>query len=156
MAAITSSDVTVTVSARDREIAGGGAFKNLTLATVAFGDGSLTYPTGGVPLPTIGSFGLHGGIDAAILIPPPGDGFVYKYDKANHKILIYSQGIRTGSTAANACGNGALVEDSEAAETVVRASGTAIDTTYDLGPLRELPAASTPSATTLQMLVIGS
>jgi len=155
MAAITSTDVTVTVNAGDREIAGGGAFKNLTLASVAFGDGSLTYPTGGVPLPSIGSFGLHGGIDAALIIPPAGDGFVYKYDKDNHKILIYAQGMRTGSTTVDACANGALAEDSAAAETVVRLSGTAKDTTYDLGPLREIPAAITPAATTLQMLVIG-
>lgn len=156
MAAITSSDVTVTVAAGDREIAGGGAFKNLTLATVVFGNATLTYPTGGVPLPAIGSFGLRGGIDAAILIPPSGDGFVYKYDKTNHKILIYSQGIRTGSTAVDACGTGALIEDSASAETAVRASGTAKDTTYDIGPLRELGAAITPAATTLQLLVIGS
>jgi hypothetical protein len=156
MAAITSSDVTVTVSAGDREIAGGGAFKNFTLATVAFGNATLTYPTGGVPLPTVGSFGLHGAIDAAIIIPPAGDGFVYKYDKANHKIIIYSQGFRTGSTAVDACGNGALIEDSADAETVIRASGTAKDTTYDIGPLRQLAATIAPAATTLQMLVIGS
>lgn len=155
MAAIASTDVTVTVNAGDREMAGGGAFKNLTLATVAFGDGSLTYPTGGVPLPAIGAFGLRAGIDAALVIPPAGDGYVYKYDKANHKLLIYAQGVRTGSTAADACGNGALIEDSAGAETVLRASGTAIDTTYDMGPLRELPAAIAPAATTLQMIVIG-
>ena len=155
MGALASTDVTVTVNAGDREIAGGGAFKNLTLATLVFGDGSLTYPTGGVPLPAIGAFGLHGAIDAAIVIPPAGDGFVYKYDKANHKLLIYGQGVRTGSTTVSTSSTGALLEDSEAAETVFRAYGTAVDTTYDLGPLRELPAAATPSATTLQMLVIG-
>lgn len=155
MAAITSADVTVTVNAGDREIAGGGAFKNITLASIAFGNGSLTYPTGGVPLPAISAFGLHKGIDAAILIPPSGDGYTYKYDKTNHKILIYAQGITTGSTTVSTSSDGALVEDSAGAETVARAYGTAVDKSYDLGPLHQLPAAIAPAATTLQMLVIG-
>ncbi|MDD4339211.1 MAG: hypothetical protein PHV00_05975 [Syntrophales bacterium] len=155
MAAITSSDVTVTVNAGDRLIGGGGAFKNLTLATIAFGDATLTYPTGGVPLPAIGAFGLHKGIDAAILIPPSGDGYVYKYDKTNHKIQIYTQGIKTGSTSVSTAANGALVEDSAGAETDFRAYGTAKDTSYDMGALHELGAAMTPAATTLQLLVIG-
>lgn len=43
--------------------------------------------------------------------------------------------VRTGSTAAADSTSGALLEDAAAAETVIRAMGSAIDTTYDItGP----------------------
>jgi hypothetical protein len=155
MAEITSADVTVTVNASDRDIAGPGAFKNLTVAQLVFGDGALTYPTGGIPLPAIGAFGLNKGIDMA-LVAPAINGFVYKYDKTNHKMLIYTQGVVTGATAAGATENGALATNSAGTEaTAPRLSKTAPSTTYDLGPLIQLPATIAPAATTLQMLIIG-
>jgi hypothetical protein len=155
MAAIASSNVTVTVNVGNREIAGGGAGKNLTLATVAFGNAALTYPTGGVPLPDKSRFGFHRAIEFAA-IQGPLDGFVYKYDAANHKIKIYTQGFATGATATGACEDGALVKNSAGAEAAApRMSKTAASTTYDMGPLIELPAAIAPAATTLQLLLVG-
>jgi hypothetical protein len=155
MAAIGSTDVTVTISDRDKDIGHGPLSKNITIAGVAFGNGALTYPTGGVPLPTIGNFGYQRQIDFGAIEGDPGNGFVYKYDRANHKILIYTMGVVTGSTGAGATENGALAEDSAAAETVVRLSNTAVDTTYDLGPLIELPSGIAPAATALRMLLLG-
>ena len=90
MTALASSDVTVTVGVRDRDIGRGGMSKCLGVAQIAFGDGALTYPTGGIPLPAIGNFGLLRQMDFGALEPPPGDGYVYKYDRENHKILIYT------------------------------------------------------------------
>lgn len=46
--------------------------------------------------------------------------------------------VTTGSTAAGVSGNGALAEDSAAAETVVRLANSAVDTTYDLGSLHTI------------------
>jgi hypothetical protein len=156
MAALASTDVTVTVNAGDREIAGGGAFKNLTLASVVFGDGSLTYPTGGVPMPAIGKFGLHKAVNFAAIMDDPGNGFVYKYDVTNHKIKIYTQGFLTGATVVGAAETGALVKDSAGNEaTAPRMPKTAASSTYDMGPLIELPATIAPAATTLKLLVIG-
>lgn len=156
MAAITSSDVTVTVANKDRDIGGGGVFQNLTIASVAFGDGSLTYPTGGVPLPAIGQFGFKRGINFAAVQPPYDDGFVYKYDATNHKILMYTQGVLTGATAAAVNENGALVKNSAGAEAAApRLPKTAASSTYDLGPMIELPNTVAPAAKTLKLLMIG-
>jgi len=156
MAAIASTNVAVAVTPAQRNIAGAGAYKNFTLAQITFGDGSLTYPTGGVPLPAIGAFGLHKGIDFALIEQPPANGFVYKYDKVNHKIKIFTQGVSTGATAAASNEDGALVKDSSGAEAAApRLPKTAASTTYDLGPLIELPATIAPAEVTLQMLVVG-
>lgn len=153
MAAIASANVTVSVSIRNRDIIPAGP-KKVQLASVAFGDGSLTYPTGGVPLPAIGVFGFLKAIEFGA-IEQPINGFFYKYDRANHKIVIYTQGMRTGSTAAGALANGAYAENSADAETVVRFSNTAIDTTYDFGPLKEMAATIAPAAATMWILMFG-
>lgn len=153
MAAIASTNVTVAVSVRNRDVFPAGP-KLVQIASVAFGNGSLTYPTGGVPLPAIGVFGFKKIIEFG-LIEQPVDGYVYKYDRTNHKIVIYAQGVTTGSTAASTSANGALAENSAAAETAVRLYGTAVDTTYDLGPMKELPATIAPAATTLLMFLVG-
>lgn len=156
MAAIASTNVEVTVAPAKREMAGAGAFKNFTQAQIKFGNGTLTYPTGGVPLPALGAFGLHKGIDLALIEQPPANGFVYKFDRANHKIKIFTQGVRTGSTDAAAAENGALVKDSSGAEAAApRLPKTAINSTYDLGPMIELPATIAPAEVTLDVLLIG-
>lgn len=56
--------------------------------SVAFGDGALTYPTGGVPIAKA-NFGCPNVIESFIFESPGANGFVYKYDQANEKIRIY-------------------------------------------------------------------
>ncbi len=155
MSALASSDVTVTISAGDRNIAGGAAFKNVSMASITFGTGVLTYPTGGIPMPAIGSFGFHKEIQFVAIEQPPANGFVYKFDRSNHKLKIFTQGMTTGSTTAADSASGALVENSAAAETAARLMGTAVDTTYDLGAMIELPSTIAPASVTLKMLMIG-
>jgi len=155
MADLTSSDVTVTRSVRDLDIGHGRLSKNMSIVSVAFGDGSKTYPSGGVPLPAIGNFGFQQQVDFCAVQEPSANGFTYKYDNTNHKIRIYTQGVVTGSTAATATESGALAEDSAGAETVVRLSNTAINTTYDLGALIELPTTIAPASATLKLLMLG-
>lgn len=96
MAAITSSDVTVTVRYRERI-----GKKTRVMATVSFGDGALTYPSGGVPLPAKSYFRLSS-IDAFHIEAPSGNGYVYKYDAANHKIKMFQTATLTpaGTVAA--------------------------------------------------------
>lgn len=89
MTALASTDVTVTVNSRDKDIGHGALSKFMGIATIVFGDGALTYPTGGVPLPAIGQFGLQRQVDIGLIEQPSGDGYVYKYDRTNHKIRIY-------------------------------------------------------------------
>jgi len=59
------------------------------------------------------------------------------------------------STTAADSSTGALIENSAAAETVARLMGTAVDTTYDLGAMIELPSTIAPASVTLKMLMIG-
>ena len=155
MAALASTDVTVTVNARDRDIGHGALNKNMCMASIVFGDGALTYPALGVPLPAIGSFGMLKQMDIGLIEQPHGDGLIYKYDRTNHKIRIYSQGVTMGSTAIAAYDNGALAEDENGAETVIRLSGGAADASYNLGALHEVGTSFAPAATTIKMLCIG-
>lgn len=70
--------------------------------SVAFGDGALTYPTGGVPV-TKAKLGCPNIIESFIMEGTGANGFIYKYDQANEKIRIY-QGDNDGVA------DGALVE----------------------------------------------
>jgi len=155
MGAFASTDITVTIASRDREISGAQAGRNQTIASVAFGDGSLTYGTGGVPMPAIGTFGFRNEIKMGLIEQPYANGFIYKYDATNRKIKIFTQGVRMGSTAAGAPENGANIEDSFAAEGVLTMPNSAVDTTYDIGQMIELPNGSTPAAVSMNILFIG-
>jgi len=154
MTALASTDVSVSIPVADRNIIPTGA-KVISIADVTFGDGSLTYPAGGVPLPDKSMFGFKKQIEFVAIEPPVGNGFVYKYDRTNHKIKIFTQGAVTGSTAAADSTSGALAEDSAAAETAMRLMGSSVDTTYDLGGMIELPAAIAPAEVTLRLLMFG-
>jgi hypothetical protein len=160
MANFASTDVTITVRPNDRNIAGvGGASKDIVYATIAFGDGNLQYATGGVPLPAIGNFGLLREIDLMLIEQPSANGFIYKYDHTAHKIKIFTQGFSTGITAAVTLNDktGALVKNSAGIEaTGPRMPDTAASTTYDMGPMIELPNGTAPAAVTLRALVIGN
>ena len=153
MADLVAADVTVTTTG---VIHKGG--RREVEVSVAFGDGTDTYPSGGVPMPTRESWGMIERLEDFIM----GDagnalGNIYKYDKTNNKIRIYEQGFRTGSTSAAVNENGALVEGGVdgVTETVVRAPNTAVDTTYQLGVLREFTATSKPAAVTLKGYAYG-
>lgn len=154
MTALASSDISITLTSRDRNVYPTGS-KLLTLATIAFGDGSLTYPAGGIPMPVIGMFGFKKELQFCSIQQPSANGFIYKYDKTNHKLKIFTQGLVMGSTAASTYDNGALAEDSGAAETAVRISGGVADTTYDLGGMIEMLAATTPAAVSIVLLMMG-
>jgi len=155
MAAFASTDVSVTIHARDRDIGHGSIMKNVSLASITFGDGALTYATGGVPLPAKEQFGFQKEIKFLAIQQPVANGFIYKYDADNHKIKIFTQGFTTGSTAAASNENGALVEDSAGSEGTPRIPNTAADTTYDMGPMIELPNGIAPAEVTLPLLMIG-
>lgn len=153
MTALASTDVTVSVSRRDKDMFGG--MRKATIADITFGDGALTYPTGGVPLPAKGAFGFTKEIAMGLIEQPPGNGFIYKYDRANHKLKILNQKVTTGSTTVTTSASGALIENENGAETVARLYGTAVDTTYNLGQLGEVSTAHAPASTTVRMIFFG-
>ncbi len=94
MADIAASDVTYTLI-KQREFHG---VKQHALSVV-FGDGALTYPTGGVPL-TKAKLGTPNVIESInIYDPANANGFVYKYDATNEKVRIYQGEYSAGADA---------------------------------------------------------
>jgi len=91
MTALASSDVTVTEYTHLNNLVPTGN-RRVNVVDIAFGDSTLTYPSGGVPLPDHDKFGVFEEIDALILEMPPADCYDYRYDRTNHKIRIYSIG----------------------------------------------------------------
>ena len=66
--------------------------------TVSFGNGTLTYPAGGVPLSGLTNWGFPNKIDEVITVDMSSpDGFVYKYSSANNSLRIYEQNATTGA-----------------------------------------------------------
>lgn len=87
MAAIAAANVTYALI---KKAIGEGGYRNFIM-TAAFGNSTLTYPSGGIPL-TAGSMGCPNQIlRVNIYSPASADGIIYKYDAANNKIRIYKQ-----------------------------------------------------------------
>lgn len=85
MADIAATDVTYVLLNKEVNESG---MREMNM-TIAFGDGALTYPAGGIPL-TAAKLGCPSEIRKLDLFSPAsGNGFVYKYDQANAKIRIY-------------------------------------------------------------------
>lgn len=95
MGNLAATDVTITLPSRDRDVGHGAVMKNVTLATVTFGDGSSAYPSGGVPLPAIGEFGFEREVQLCLPMVSAMDIYVYKYDATNNKLAMYD--INTGA-----------------------------------------------------------
>jgi hypothetical protein len=64
---------------------------NMAYATMTFGNGVLTYPFGGVPLPAIGRFGIKKAVSDFQIVDPDTDGIIWRYDKTNHTLKAYQR-----------------------------------------------------------------
>jgi hypothetical protein len=82
MADLAASDITVTPEEMDFM-----TFNKVAMSKIKFGDGAKTIPAGGIPLPDLASFGLHKGIKRAIVETK--GGYVFRVDRANHKLMVY-------------------------------------------------------------------
>lgn len=87
MTALASSNITISVSQSDRHILGK---LKMSMGTLSFGDRTLTYPFGGIPLPSIGSFGMNKVIKGMNISGPVNNGFQFRYDRANHVLKAYA------------------------------------------------------------------
>lgn len=96
MADIAAADVTYTLQEGTAELTGGSKYR--AVFSVAFGDGTDTYPSGGVAL-TKAKLGCPTTIEALNFVEPnAADGFLYKYDASEEKVRIY-QGDNAGTAA---------------------------------------------------------
>jgi hypothetical protein len=83
MADLAASNVTVAIEYKSNV-----PRLRLSLVTLSFGDGALTYPAGGIPLPT--PFSKYGMVTSILrMICDFDNAYVYQYDAANHKLLVY-------------------------------------------------------------------
>lgn len=150
MANITAANVTVTAS------------KAMIVETqkqvpvsIAFGNDTLTYPTGGVPMPTYASFGLKRSLDFLLLYDEANaNGLVYKYDKTNNKIRIYVQGITHGAAGAGTLDDYAVTAG-DGVDTVSFGLVDAGAGTYRFGALKEMATGDAPAATTIKAIACG-
>jgi hypothetical protein len=85
MVALAATNVTVTISQRNVEDRPGSL--RHVIADLTFGNGALTYPTGGVPLPAIGQFGFRKTIAIGLIEPPTDELFHWVYDRTNHTLM---------------------------------------------------------------------
>lgn len=89
-----ATDVSLTTSERRIE-----QRKKINDMTMTFGDSALTYPAGGIPLPAKANFGMVRDLDyIRIYDPANANGYVYKYDKTNHKLRIYQSASEAAHT----------------------------------------------------------
>ena len=93
MADIAATDITVTFLDKRRH--DGRSYFNVQLA---FGNGALTYPAGGVPI-SIGAVGTPTSLESLIVYDKGTSGYDWTYDRTNKK-LVAIQGAG-GSTAAH-------------------------------------------------------
>lgn len=152
MADIASSDITVTQVGKT-EI---GKQSRTSVFDLAFGNGTLTYPVGGVPL-SLSALGFKRNIESLVFADQGNaNGFVYKWDKGNNKILIYTQGVTHGAAGATTLDDYPLTAGVGVTSGLsVSLNGPAGAQTSRLGPLKELAATDTPAAVTLRVTVRG-
>ena len=153
MADLAAGNVTVTIE--ERRIIGK---QRRNRVKITFGDGALTYPANGVPMPAFGSFGMVRNLDYLnVLDQDDATGVFWKYDKENNKLRAYVQGITVGAAGA------AVLDDfpvtagfGVTGSRSVGLSGPAGAETTRLGALKEAVAASdAPAATTIYAEAVG-
>lgn len=98
MTALAAADFTVTVDAGFPRRAGSKQRK--VQGTIAFGDGSKTYSTGGIPFPTYDKFGFQRNLDEIHIWGLNGltSDWMLRYDKTNVKLQLFDQ-TPTSATA---------------------------------------------------------
>lgn len=153
MADLTAANVTVTVL--KKRIAGG---RKRARCKIVFGDGALTYPTGGVPMPAFGSFGMKRFLDYFILTDPDdAQGIMWKYDQETNKLRAYIQGVVVSAAGAATLDDFPLntATDPLASTRSVSLDNAAGAGTHYLGRQKELVNTQAPPAQTLYVEAVG-
>lgn len=153
---LTAANVTVAVQ---EVTVGVGAVKRRNRCKVTFGDGALTYPSGGVPLPAASAFGMPQALDYIVLIDSDdAQGIMWKYDFANKKLRGYIMGIDINAAGALVLDDFPLDTTGEPMATAISIglAGAAAGINY-LGRMQELLADThAPAAHTMYVEAVGS
>lgn len=161
MTALVASDVTVTILKARRN----NGFR-YNKVSIAFGDGSKTYPAGGIPL-NIGAFGCPVVLESLIVFDSVGSGFEAQYDSTNKKLRLFQSGAHSHALLLK---NGAVADGATTrvnAGTNLLGANTGSDITVAGGganggvqsaaaaSLSEFATGGAPAATTLKAEIIG-
>lgn len=84
MAALNANSVTYVVKNLRRM----GNSKVQNRIAVTFGDGTATYPAGGVPL-TIGKMGCPNIVESGVVASAGTSGYVFRYNQATNNLLMF-------------------------------------------------------------------
>lgn len=88
----------VTVTVEDQQIVGK---QRRNLVKITFGDGALTYPANGVPMPTKEKFGMVRNLRSLVFYDTDdSNGLTWKYDVVNNKLRAWVQGYAHGAAGA--------------------------------------------------------
>jgi hypothetical protein len=109
MSNLAATDVTYTINSKRR--VNGRNYFNVTLA---FGDGALTYPAGGVPI-TIGKLGCPNTIESLTIYDKGTSGYEWSYDTTNKKLVGFYSPAVAANTATHT--HDILVKGGQAAST---------------------------------------
>jgi hypothetical protein len=155
MTDLASTDLTITVQSGTHRIH--NKVREITVK-IAFGDGALTYPTGGVPLPGFASFGMQRYLEDIILIDPDdSQGIMWKYDRENKKLRAFIPAIDVGAAGAATVDDFPFDTTDEPLATAVSISltnNTGAGTKY-LGRQKELVNTQAPAAQTMYAVARG-
>lgn len=154
MPALASTDVTITVQKEKRS---SDLRQKRNLVKIAFGDGSLTYPSGGVPMPAIGEFGLTNDMDYMILIDgDDSQGIVWKYDQENRKLRAFIMGLDVTAAGTGTLDDFPLDTTGEPLAEAASIGAVGLEAGVNLlGRLHELKTTSAPAAATLYAEAVG-
>jgi len=159
-------DVTATVTIVDRDFL--GVANKLTLVSIAFGNGTDTYPSGGIPLGGKEQFGINKQVKA-VFIDQPVDGYVYKIDCSNPnnlKLRIYwaANDLKilggttpdTNATIGTVASDGPKLVKTASGDQTILSANAATNGGVLPGPLAEVPTTFAPAATVLKAMIVGA
>lgn len=82
--------------------------RSLNRVKLAFGDGALTYPAGGIPL-SIGKLGCPTIVESLVVYDQGTSGYKFSFDQANSKLVITQSPVRSHTHDIKVIGGGTIV-----------------------------------------------
>jgi hypothetical protein len=168
---MTADDWTVTINPADCDHTMG--LRKLNPVTIQNArPAAALYVVGGMPLPPAAAFGMTRAVDF-LIIQPPLDGYVYKFDRANNTLLMFRAGPAThnhdmlilGGVApveavgVSGAGSDQLSKDAATNRTIAGADaatkGGVLGATLVAGELAECDGATLAPAGLFELIAIG-
>jgi hypothetical protein len=112
VANIAAGDVTYTLL-QQRKM-NGSPSRNLNRVRLAFGDGALTVPAGGIPL-TKAKLGCPTDIESLIVVDQGTSGYIFQYDQSAEKLIVMQSALVVTKAAVLASGEVGVSADAATA-----------------------------------------